>query len=173
MVNLLKELAISGGSGISTSIVVIKDEIWYRGTVNVNSVNNVYNHGIKSLNCLYVIAKSLVNNLKIDELKAYVVVEFDLDIIGITDTWLNEGISNSEVAIDNFSMYRKDRSEVKRGHAEGVIVYVWDAIVSFSCEEFNKYSTESIWCKSPNAEDSEVNELMDVIKRHPIIWFEL
>ena len=53
------------------------------GTVNVNSVNNVHNHGVKSLNCLYVNARSLVINLKIDELKAYV-VEFDLDIIGIT-----------------------------------------------------------------------------------------
>ena len=66
-----------------------------------------------------------MNNLKIDELKAYV-VEFDLDIIGITDTWLNDGISNSEVAIENVSMYRKDRSEVKGGCAGGVIVYVRD-----------------------------------------------
>ena len=55
---------------------------------------------------LYVNARSLVNNLKIGELKAYV-VEFDLDIIGITETWLNEGISNSEIAIKNFSIYRK------------------------------------------------------------------
>ena len=74
---------------------MIKDETSDRGTAHVNSVDNVYNHGIKSLNCLYVNAKSLVNNLKIDELKAYV-LEFDLDIIGITETWLNEGISNSE-----------------------------------------------------------------------------
>ena len=84
------------------------------GTVHVNSVNNVHNHAIKSLNCLYVNAKSLVNNLKIDELKAYV-VEFDLDIIGKTETWLNQGISNSEVAIENFSIYTKDRLEFKGG----------------------------------------------------------
>ena len=50
----------------------------------------------------------------IDELKAYV-IEFELDIIGITETWLNEGIWNSEIAIENFSIYRKDRSEVKGG----------------------------------------------------------
>ena len=59
---------------------MIKPETSARGTVHVNSVNNVYNHGIKSPNCLYVNARSLVNNLKIDELKAYV-VEFDLDIL--------------------------------------------------------------------------------------------
>ena len=55
----------------------------------MNRVNNVHNYGIKSFNCLYVNARSLVNYFKIDELKAYV-VEFDLDIIGITETWLNE-----------------------------------------------------------------------------------
>ena len=98
---LLKKLARSGGGGISTPIVVIKDEISYRGTVNVNSVNNVHNNGIEYLNCLYVNTRSLVNNLKIDELKAYV-FEFDLDIIGITETWLNEGISSSEVAMEFF-----------------------------------------------------------------------
>ena len=101
---------------ISTPIVTIKDEISYRGTVHVNSVNNVLNHGIKCLNCLYINARSLVNNLRIDELKVYV-VEFDFDIIDITETWLNKGISNSEVAIENCSMYRKDRSEVKGGRA--------------------------------------------------------
>ena len=88
-------------------IIAIKDETSDSGIVHVNSVNNVYSHGIKSLNCLYVNARSVVNNLKIDELKAYVIV-FELDIIGITETWLNEEISNSEIAIENFSIYRKD-----------------------------------------------------------------
>ena len=66
---------------------------------------------IRQLHCLYVNARSVVNNLKIDELKAYVIefeLEFELDIIGITETWLNEGISNSEIAIENFSINRKD-----------------------------------------------------------------
>ena len=52
----------------------------------------------------------------------------------------------------------------------GSIVYVRDSVISFSCEELNKYRTESVWCKamddkgnvlttdvcykSPNAEDS-------------------
>ena len=88
---MLKKLARSGGSAITASIVAIKDETSDTGTVHVNSVNNVYNHGIKSLNCLYVNARSLVNNFKIDELKAYV-VDFDLDNIGITETWLTDGI---------------------------------------------------------------------------------
>ena len=111
---------------------MIKDETSDRVTVQVNSLNNVYSHGIKSLNCLYLNA-SLVNNLKIDELNAYV-VEFDVDIIGITETWLHEGISNSEIAIENFSIYRKDRSEVKGGRAGGVIVSVRDSVISFPCD---------------------------------------
>ena len=75
-------------------------------------------------------------------MKAYV-VEFDLDIIGITETRLNEGISNSEIAIENFSIYTKDRLEVKGGRAGGIIVYIRDSVISFPCEELNKYSTES------------------------------
>ena len=77
--------------------------------------------------------------------------------------------TNSEVAIGNCSMYRKDWSKVKGGRERGVIVYVRGSIISFPCEEFNKFSTESVWCKvmvdkgnvltivvwykSPNAED--------------------
>ena len=44
-------------------------------------------------------------------------------------------------------MYRNDRSEVTGGRTGGVIVYVRDSIISFPCEELNKYSTESVWYK--------------------------
>ena len=101
---------------------------------------------------------------------------------------VNEGISNNEIAIKNLFIYKKDRFEIKGEHAWGVIVYVRDSVISFPCEELNKYRTESVWCKvmgdkgnvltigvcykSRNADDSEVNELMDVIKKkHPVIWF--
>ena len=72
--------------------------------------------------------------MKVDELKVYV-AEFNLDIIGITETRLNEGISNSEIAIEYFFIYRKDRSEVKGGRVTGVIVYVRDSVISFPCEK--------------------------------------
>ena len=123
---------------------MINDEISESGTVHVNSVNNVHNHENKPLNCFYVNA-SLVSNLKIDELNSYV-VGFDLDIIGITETWLNEWISGNEGAIENFSMCRKDRSEVK-GRSTGVIVHVRESVLSFPCDKLSKYSTESVWCK--------------------------
>ena len=54
-------------------------------------------------------------------------------MIGITETWLNEGISNSEVANDNFSMYKKDRWEVKGGRTGGVIVYIRESVILFPC----------------------------------------
>ena len=54
---------------------------------------------------------------------------------------------NSQVAIEYFSIYRKDRSEVKGGCTGWVIVYVRESIISVSCEELNKYSTESVRCK--------------------------
>ena len=42
-----------------------------------------------------------------------------------------------EIAIENFSIYRKDRSEVKGGRAGGVIVYVRVSVISFQCEKLN------------------------------------
>ena len=57
---MLQKLA-SRGSVISTPLELIKDEISDRITVHVNRVNNVHDHGIKSLNCLYVNVRSLVN----------------------------------------------------------------------------------------------------------------
>ena len=52
--------------------------------------------------------------MKIDELKAYA-AEFELDIIGITETWLNEGISNCEIAIENFTFTEKTNQKLKGG----------------------------------------------------------
>ena len=59
---IVKRHARIGGSGIPAPIVVIKDETYDRGNVHVNSVNDVYNHGINSLNCPNVNVRSLVNN---------------------------------------------------------------------------------------------------------------
>ena len=38
-------------------------------------------------------------------------------VLGISETWLNEGVSDAEVKIQGFQMYRRDRLE------PGVVVY--------------------------------------------------
>ena len=55
---------------------------------------------------------SLVSNLKSFQDLAFVE---NLDIIIVTETWLNDNISNNEILSIGYNIIRKDRSSGKRG----------------------------------------------------------
>jgi ribonuclease P/MRP protein subunit RPP40 len=133
---------------------------------------------------LFVNAQSLNNNLKFEELKANA-VEWKLDIIGIAETFLVGAINKSEISIEGFSLYRKDREEVKPGmKGGGVVLYVRDSLSSSECEALRKFGTESVFCKiiternnelivgvcykSPNADDEEIEQLFQAIRESSI-----
>ena len=122
------------------------------------------------------------NNFKLDELNVFIIMH-DVKIIGIAESWLNETVDNSEVAIENFTLYRRDRQDIKVGRGGGVLLYVHNSIIFCACTELTSFKNESVWCKistsiakdsdelyigvvyrSPNADVSEVNELFSVIK---------
>ena len=65
---------------------------------------------IKKCKCFFTNARGLVR--KMDELREYI-KEFELDIIGVAETWPNEKIDKVEVSIDRYTAYQKDRKEVK------------------------------------------------------------
>ena len=71
---------------------------------------------------MFVNARSLLTNFKVDELHVYA-AEKDLDIIGIAETWLNESILDSEIKLDGFTLYRKDPCKVKEGRGGGVLLF--------------------------------------------------
>ena len=66
------------------------------------------------LECMYVNARSIVNKHK--ELELYVKQE-SIDIIGISETLLNESIADSEMNLDGYTLFRRDRNDElkKRG----------------------------------------------------------
>ena len=69
----------------------------------------------------------------------------DPHIIGITESWPHKDISDAELGLDGYVMFRKDRIG-KRG--EGVLLYVRDTIPAYDVqlrEEAN--CEEPIWCK--------------------------
>lgn len=95
---------------------------------------------IKDLKILYTNATSLEN--KIDELK--VTLEyFRPNIAGITETWFK---SSSIANINGYSLYRKDRSDGRRGG--GVALYIENKIASYEFEDayFNMSKIEQVWC---------------------------
>jgi len=75
-----------------------------------------------------------MNNFKVDELCTYA-IEHNLHLIGVVETWLNEGIGNGEINLEGYTVYRKDRSDVKLGKGGGVLLYVHNSLNSCLCEE--------------------------------------
>ena len=65
-------------------------------------------------NCLFVNARSLINNLKIEDLQMYA-VDYNLHIVGIAETWLQENVSDEEIYLKGFTLCRKDRNSFKPG----------------------------------------------------------
>lgn len=88
-----------------------------KGTVNTapNNVNNVsVNDRIyvnnEYLNCFFINTRSILNNLKVDELQLLADM-YKLDVIGVCESWLHSGVSDSEVNLKGFRLYRRDRGE--------------------------------------------------------------
>jgi hypothetical protein len=104
-----------------------------------------------------------------------------LHIIGIAETFLNSSISDAEVQIDGFRLYRKDRNCFKAGKGGGVVLYINDNIVSSECIALNDLQCESIWAdicldssctiaigvcyKSQAAEETELRKLFSAIEK--------
>nr|VZI33520.1 unnamed protein product [Spirometra erinaceieuropaei] len=91
------------------------------------------------LRCLYTNAQSLMS--KLDELKLCL-VELSPDVLAVTETWLSGNISDNEVALPGYQIYRRDREHRQGG---GIVVYVNDGLkVSDNTTKF-ACSTEAIW----------------------------
>ena len=101
-------------------------------------------YALYSLSCFFVNARGLLS--KIDNLRDYA-IQLNLDIIGVAETFLNDKISQSEIGIDGYTIYRRDRNELKGGKGGGVILYIKNGIVSYENHEVNKSKSESVWCK--------------------------
>ena len=73
------------------------------GNQNRTSVDSEVTSKPKNiLKCMYFNARSILN--KLDELELYIKDE-NLDIVGVTETWLTEEILTSEVSIDGYTVH--------------------------------------------------------------------
>ena len=119
----------------------------------------------------------------------------NIHVIGIAETWLTDNVENSEISLDGFILYRKDRKAVKLGKGGGVLLYVHTSLTSIECTDLNMCKNESVWCKistganssddlyvgavyrSPNADVAEIDDLFSVIKcvssKHVVIMGDL
>ena len=99
--------------------------------------------GRHNIKCFSTNARSLLSKLKIEELRIYAQDE-KLDFLGIDEMWLHDTVENNGIPIEGYSLYRRDRAEIKSGKGEGVALYVREILSSSACLELNKYHTESV-----------------------------
>ena len=71
-----------------------------------------------------------------------------IDIIGIAETFLNKDVMLAEISMEGYTIYSKDRCNVKEGQGGGVTLYIRNEMVSYDYEELNKSESESVWCQS-------------------------
>ena len=75
-----------------------------------------------------------------------------IDVLALSETWLKPNVSNEEVCIDGYTLYRKDRVSEQR--CGGVAIYVKASIRHEYSERLTKNSNvEAIWVtiKLPNS----------------------
>ena len=80
---------------------------------------------------------------KIDELRYYITYS-NLDLVCLTETWLQEHIYNNVVAISDFNLLRRDRKDRQHG---GVCIYIRDSIQFSLLDDLSEPSFEVIWVK--------------------------
>ena len=99
---------------------------------------NTYKAGIK---CVCLNARSILNkknelDIKVDEIKPH--------IIGITESWANNDITDAELGLEGYVMFRKDRMGRRGG---GVLLYIKETIPAYEVLIQDEADCkEAIWC---------------------------
>jgi hypothetical protein len=107
-------------------------------------------------------ARSVVNKIK--ELKL-LVEEENVDVVAITETWLNETITDEEMNISGFVLFRRDRNDPIKRRGGGVAMYVKNELNPvYNCELSEDSFSESLWC---NIICENENTLLGVCYRAP------
>ena len=73
------------------------------------------------LKCLYTNAQSIVK--KLPELRLYITEE-DPDIVAITESWTSDNNPDSEISIDGYTIFRKDRKHINKTRGGGCLMYI-------------------------------------------------
>ena len=78
---------------------------------------------------MYAFDKDLKSNrTKLDEIESVLRLQYRYDIICISETWLKSNISCEDIKINDYTVYRKDRSD--NSSYGGVAIYVVDHLLS-------------------------------------------
>ena len=113
------------------------------------------------IKCVCLNARSIINkktelNIMVDDIKPH--------IIGITESWANNDITNAELGLEGYVMFRKDRIGRRGG---GVLLYIQDTIPTYEVQfQEEADCNEAIWC---NLVTGHTTVIIGVVYRCPNI----
>ena len=85
------------------------------------------------LNARSIIHKKNELNIMVDDIKPH--------IIGITESWANNDITDAELGLEGYVMFRKDI-------IGGLLLYIKETIPAYEVQlKEEAYCNEAIWCK--------------------------
>ena len=120
---------------------------------------------VSGLKVMFANVRSILN--KFNEFLALISIDTP-DIVGVTETWLHSEISNSEVQVPGYKIFRQDRTDTINGRGGGVLLYVKE---SLNCVDVsNKFScgfSNCMWCEISFANDCGTPLLVGIIYRSP------
>ena len=88
------------------------------------------------LNARSIINKKTELNIMVDDIKPH--------IIGITESWANNDITDAELGLEGYVMFRKDRMGRRGG---GVLLYIKESIPAYEVQlEEEADCKEALWC---------------------------
>ena len=99
---------------------------------------NTSESGIK---CVCLNARSIINkktelNIMVDDIKPH--------IIGINESWANNDITDAELGLEGYVMFRKDRMGKSGG---GVLLYITETIPAYEVQlQEEADCKEALWC---------------------------
>ena len=115
----------------------------YIRTYVIHTNLHTYAHASKEENkCVCLNARSIIN--KKNELH-FMVDDIQPHIIGITESWANNDITDAELGLEGYVMFRKDRMGRRGG---GALLYTKDTIPAYEVQlQEEADCNEAIWCK--------------------------
>ena len=105
------------------------------------------------INCMFTNAQSVVN--KLSEITNLLVTQ-DIYVLGVAETWLNNEIKDSELKIEGYNIFRRDRTRSDKKTGGGVMAYVKDTISVTVLNDINDDKHESLWLQLTGDKSSEL-----------------
>ena len=126
--------------------------------IQASTLNSAYSSSLgtivdniskSKLKMIHVNIRSLRNSAHLIQLRE-LAVQQKLDVITVSETWLNSTVTNAEVSIDGYKLYRQDRLHKRGG---GVCAFIREDIKVSILKDISQVSEsylQQLWLKMQN-----------------------